>query len=92
MQQSVDSELLELALAEGRILLTEDKDFGALVFGGEGRSPGVILLRFASHARSLIGPSISSLVREHGPQLIGAFVVLQAGIARITPPTVEGGD
>jgi predicted nuclease of predicted toxin-antitoxin system len=89
MQQSVDSELLALALAEQRILLTEDKDFGSLVFAGGNQSPGVVLLRLNSNARPLIGPSISALVREHGPQLAGAFTVLQPGIARITPPATK---
>jgi len=37
--RSVDKELLDLALAEGRILLTEDKDFGSLVFAGRQDSP-----------------------------------------------------
>ena len=89
MQQSIDSELLTLALAERRILLAEDKDFGSLVFAGGAQSPGVVLLRFHANARSLIGPSISAIVREHGPQLAGAFTVLQPGIARITPPSTR---
>jgi len=33
-QRSVDQDVMELALAENRILLTEDKDFGWLVFAG----------------------------------------------------------
>ena len=32
--RSIDKEVMELALAENRILLTEDKDFGWLVFAG----------------------------------------------------------
>jgi hypothetical protein len=48
------------------------------VFAGRGQSPGVVLLRFHSSARALIGPSISALVREHGQKLVGAFTVLQA--------------
>ncbi len=89
MQQSVDSELLALALSEQRILLTEDKDFGSLVFQYRDHSPGVVLLRFPSNARSLIAPSIVALVREHGSQLVSAFTVLQPGIARITPPALK---
>ncbi len=72
MQQSIDSELLTLALEEQRILLTEDKDFGSLVFAGGALSPGVVLLRFHANARSLIGPSISTVVREHGQRLVVA--------------------
>jgi len=30
--RSVDKDVMELALAESRVLLTEDKDFGRLVF------------------------------------------------------------
>jgi hypothetical protein len=40
--RSVDKEVMELALVEDRILLTEDKDFGWLVFAGRIDSPGVI--------------------------------------------------
>lgn len=36
-RRSIDKELMELALTENRILLTEDKDFGWLVFAGRHR-------------------------------------------------------
>jgi predicted nuclease of predicted toxin-antitoxin system len=44
--RSIDHQVMELALAENRILLTEDKDFGWLVFAARVDSPGVILIRF----------------------------------------------
>jgi predicted nuclease of predicted toxin-antitoxin system len=50
--RSVDRDLLDLALAENRILLREDKDFGWLVFAARMDSPGVILIRFPASARS----------------------------------------
>ena len=40
-QRSVDNELLDLAVADDRILLTEDKDFGWLVFAARVDSPGL---------------------------------------------------
>lgn len=86
-RQSVDSEIIKLAFEDQRILVTEDKDFGFLVFAGLVQSPGVVLLRFHANARSLIYSSISALVRQHGERLVGAFTVLQPGIARITPPS-----
>ena len=73
-----------LALTENRILLTEDKDFGWLVFAGHMGSPGVILIRFPASARSLLAESVLKLVSEHGSQLVGAFVVLRPGAARIS--------
>src|SRR5260370_29040154 len=81
---SVDQEVMELALTESRILLTEDKDFGSLVFAGRVDSPGVILIRFPASARGLLAEAVVKLVREHGAQLVGAFVVLQPGAARIS--------
>jgi len=55
---------MELALTENRILLTEDKDFGWLVFAGRVESPGVILIRVPASARGLLA-ALVKLVREH---------------------------
>jgi len=62
--RSVDKEVMELALTENRILLTEDKDFGWLVFAGRVESPGVILIRVPASARGLLA-ALVKLVREH---------------------------
>jgi predicted nuclease of predicted toxin-antitoxin system len=82
--RSVDKEVMELALVEDRILLTEDKDFGWLVFAGRIDSPGVILIRFPAFARRLLAEAILTLVSEYASQLVGAFVVLRPGAARIS--------
>jgi len=75
---------MELALAENRILLTEDKDFDRLVFAARVDSPGVILIRFPASARRLLADAVLKLVRDHASQLVGAFVVVQPGAARIS--------
>ena len=82
--RSVDREVMELALVEDRILLTEDKDFGWLVFAGRIDSPGVILIRFPASARRLLAEAVLKLVSEYASQLVGAFVVLRPGTARIS--------
>src|ERR1700682_6265990 len=82
--RSIDKEVMELALADNRILLTEDKDFGWLVFAGRMESAGVILIRFPASSRGLLAEAVLKLVREHASRLVGAFVVLQAGGARIS--------
>jgi predicted nuclease of predicted toxin-antitoxin system len=84
-QRSVDEDLLHLAVSDDRILLTEDKDFGWLVFAARVNSPGVILIRFPASARKLLSDAILKLVKENSAQLTGAFVVLRPGAARITP-------
>lgn len=72
-----DESVIALSLREGRILLTEDKDFGQLVFAAGRKSLGVVLLRFPAGARSVIGARMLELVRKHSDRLVGSFVVLQ---------------
>lgn len=40
-----DAEILRIAVSEGRVILTSDKDFGELVFRLGLRAVGVVLLR-----------------------------------------------
>ena len=83
-QRSVDRQLMELAYTEGRILITEDKDFGWLAFVRQVDNPGVILVRFSITARPSLAASITRLVTELGPKLTGSFVVLRPGSVRIS--------
>jgi predicted nuclease of predicted toxin-antitoxin system len=85
-QRSVDSELMELAYTDGRILLTEDKDFGWLAFAAHLDNAGVILIRFPASARKSLAASIAHLVAQHGPKLAGSFIVVQPGSVRISKP------
>ena len=83
-QRSVDQEVMELAAAEDRILLTEDKDFGRLTFAAQAKSPGVILIRFPASARVTLAATILQLVNQYGLRLREAFVVLRPGSIRIS--------
>jgi predicted nuclease of predicted toxin-antitoxin system len=78
-----DLEVITLALHERRILLTEDKDFGQLVYSHGLESVGVIFLRFPSQARRQIARDLTRLVKQEGDKLIGTFVVVQPGRIRI---------
>ncbi len=83
-RRSDDRELIEQAAREKRILLTEDKDFGQLVFASHTDSAGVILIRFPGNARRTLTETVLKCVQEQGEELLGAFVVLQPGYARIS--------
>jgi uncharacterized protein with PIN domain len=48
---ATDEHVLEGALNEKRVLITEDRDFGELVYARGRSSAGVILVRFHSRAR-----------------------------------------
>lgn len=74
--QAPDSEVADLAASDGRILLTEDKDFGQLVFAQGEPSLGVILLRYPAKARGEIGGDVVDLVAKHARRLAGYFVVV----------------
>ena len=79
-----DDAVLELARTSGRILLTEDKDFGQLVYADRLATGGVILIRFPARARGSLGPTVVEAVRDLGPRLIGQFVVVRPGRARLS--------
>jgi len=84
MRRSVDRELIEQAHREGRILLSEDKDFGWLVYVSHANSAGVILIRFPGNARHMLAETITRLARDEGARLARAFVVVQPGQFRIS--------
>ena len=79
-----DEAVADLALREDRILLTEDKDFGRLVFATTRTAGGVILIRFPGNARRLLGPTVLKAVSQHADRLAGSFVVVSPGRIRIT--------
>ena len=84
MQRSIDRELIEQAKREQRILITEDKDFGWLVFVSHLDSPGVILVRFPGNLRQTLAQSILHLVQTEDEKLLGGFIVVEPGRIRIS--------
>jgi len=86
VQGSEDADVMELALREQRILLTEDKDFGQLVYAHGEKTVGVIFLRYPTVARQEISNDVVELVRQRGESLAGCFVTVQVGRIRISGP------
>ncbi len=82
--RSDDRELIDQASREKRILLTEDKDFGWLVYVSHADSSGVILIRFPGNARRTLVQTVRQVVQEQGKRLLKAFVVVQPGHVRIS--------
>lgn len=79
-----DSRVIELARSAQRILLTEDKDFGQLVFAAARETSGVVLIRWPVAARSTMGRVLVELVASHGDSLRGSFVVVEPGRVRMS--------
>jgi predicted nuclease of predicted toxin-antitoxin system len=80
-----DDAVMERAARGGRILLTEDKDFGQLVYAKMQKTRGVIFIRFPAGVRRSLPATVVEVVRRRGQRLIGSFTVLQPGRVRTGP-------
>jgi predicted nuclease of predicted toxin-antitoxin system len=86
MPQAKDSDILTRALAEQRVVVTNDKDFGDMVFR-DGRShPGVVLLRLADDRIETKVRVIASILANYLDHLEKRFVVATEENIRIRPP------
>jgi predicted nuclease of predicted toxin-antitoxin system len=81
---ATDDEVIALSVEEGRVLLTEDKDFGQLVFAANRESAGVILIRFPAEARGTLPTRVVQTAEREREALRGAFVVIQPRRTRLT--------
>ncbi|MCU0725333.1 MAG: DUF5615 family PIN-like protein [Planctomycetes bacterium] len=81
-----DDVVLNRANAEGRLLLTADKDFGELVFRIGRVTGGVILIRLAGLSTRAKSAIVSRAILERGSEMLGAFSVISAGSVRIRAP------
>jgi len=79
----LDSEILERAVLEHRIVITMDKDFGDLVYNSGRPHAGVLLLRLAEAGSGEKVAVMREIVQSHKDKLPGRFVVYQNGRLRI---------
>lgn len=78
-----EEEVLAQANESGAMLLTQDKDFGELVFRNRHLSQGVVLTRLAGLSGPVKAELTSTAFREHGEEMRGAFTVVAPGSVRI---------
>ncbi|MEM7514441.1 MAG: DUF5615 family PIN-like protein [Bacteroidota bacterium] len=71
-----DSEVLSLANAENALLITEDKDFGELVFRLKMAAKGVILVRLSGWLSKDKGNYVVKVVQELKNEFEGSFTVI----------------
>src|SRR5579864_7524460 len=79
-----DEQVLERALTEKRVLITEDRDFGELVYARGHSSAGVVLLRFHGRARRTKAATVIEAVSKLSSRLQDAFTVVEVGRVRIS--------
>jgi len=78
-----DEVVIALASSEKRLLLTEDKDFGQLVFAAAKENSGVVLVRYPTTVRSSLTADVLKLLADRGQALYGSFTVIQPGRAKV---------
>jgi len=71
-----DDNVIQKAVAEDRILITNDKDFGEKVYRERRPHKGVILLRLGNERASGKVDTIQRLLDRYPDRLTGAFVVV----------------
>jgi hypothetical protein len=82
-----DATVLNRANAEDRLLLTEDKDFGDLVFRSRRDVPGVVLLRLRLNpgGKSTKWPRLAAAISRFGAGIHGRYVVVETHRIRSRP-------
>jgi predicted nuclease of predicted toxin-antitoxin system len=81
---AADEDVLDRAQNEKRVLITEDRDFGELVYARGRSSTGVILVRFPSRARRAKPATVVEAVAKLGTRLQDSFTVVEPGRVRIS--------
>ena len=86
MSQAPDEEVLKTAQAQNRILITRDRDYGNLIFV-KGLGSGVIYLRMQPNTMTAVHSELIRILELYvEPDLIGAFVVVEADKHRFRRP------
>ena len=83
-----DEMVMERAASEKRVVITEDRDFGELVYAHGSSSPGVVFVKFPTHARRGKPGAVVEAVTKFGERLQQGFAVVEPGRVRLArrPP------
>jgi predicted nuclease of predicted toxin-antitoxin system len=82
---SSDDQVLSIAVADQRILLTEDRDFGQLVVRRRIDVGGVVLVELAPLSNEVAAVRVEDVVVAQIDKLPGNLVVVEPGRVRIRP-------
>ncbi len=82
---ATDPEVLRLARDDDRLLLTEDKDFGELVFRSKEAVSGLVLLRINPERRLHKWARLHAAIEQFGEKLLGRYLVIEEARFRSRP-------
>lgn len=81
---ATDERVMERAFESGRVLVTEDHDFGELVYSRRRPTAGVLLVKFHNRARRAKPAAVVEAVGKLGLRLQSGFAVVEPGRVRLT--------
>ena len=79
-----DASVIDLSKREDRVLITEDKDFGQLVFAHGHPARGIILIRYPALFRERLCRDVVKLVAQRKERLRESFMIVEPGRVRVT--------
>ena len=80
-----DDEVLGFADRDGRILITEDRDFGELVVRQRLTVLGVILIALDRLSNAAEAARVTEVARAHADRMAGNLLVVEPGRVRVRP-------
>lgn len=81
-----DEKILEFAYREQRVLITNDKDFGELIFRNQLAHHGVVLLRLVNATPDRQIALLDGLFKQNVPLIDNFTVVTESGYRTATHP------
>lgn len=87
MKGSKDITILNRAVAENRIIITSDKDFGDIVFHKKAQHTGIVLIRLKNGSPAHKIKALENLFNNYGDQLTDNFIVISDANIRVIKQT-----
>ena len=81
-----DDRVLEIAYQENAILITEDKDFGELIFRLQKQNYGVTLIRLNGLTSEKKAKIVLNAIQANSLKLIKSFTTIDHNFVRIRTP------
>ena len=94
LQSAADDEIFDVAASSGRVVVSEDTDFGALLSMRDSSKPSVILLRHMPDrsANALLGILLANIPTVEVDLESGALVEIEPGRIRVRKLPMGGRD
>jgi predicted nuclease of predicted toxin-antitoxin system len=85
-----DDAVFALAIEQGCVLLTHDRDFGNISERADARPPAIVLMRLRALNAATRAAMVVRVLAELGENLIGHFVVVEPHQVRSRPFKIDG--